>query len=221
MLTLENLQQLWPNADAHHPGLLEAIAEQAPVIFPLYGLNDDLTIAHAMAQFSVETTAGTQLVESLNYSAQALLTYFPDEFTAETAATYARNEKQIGIIAYGHKLGNQPAPAEDGWTFRGRGLSQVTGRASYTNLSTAINNANPGADPIDLVNNPDLILDPQHTLECAVADFCMCGCLACAEKDNCHDVTRALNGPGLVGLTDREAWLTKWKNALGVATLAV
>ena len=173
-----------------------------------------------MAQFSVECGAGVEMTENLNYSAQGLLATWPKHFDADTAAQYARNPEQIAIIAYGGRNGNAPAPSEDGWTFRGRGLSQVTGRTNYQNLTDRINQNNPNNPPVDLIANPDALLDPQYALECAVADFCLCGCLPCAQSDNCQEVTQALNG-GLIGFPQREQWLTQWKQALGVATLAV
>ncbi len=219
-LTIDVLKQLWPNGNSKVPGLLEAMAAQAPDVFSRYGLNDDTTIAHAMAQFSVECGAGVEMVENLNYSAQGLLATWPKHFNADTAASCARQPEKIAIIAYGGRNGNDPAPSEDSWNFRGRGLSQLTGKANYQALSKTINDNNPDNPPIDLVANPDTVLDPNFALECAVADFCMCGCLPCAIADNVHDVTEALNG-GLIGYPDREAWLTKWKNALGVASLAV
>ncbi len=220
MLTLENLCQLWPDGNQKIPGLREGIAASAPKVFARYGLNDDLTIAHAMAQFSVECGAGVAMEENLNYSAQGLLVTWPKHFDEATASACARSPKKIAIIAYGGRNGNAAPPSEDGWTFRGRGLSQVTGRANYRNLSAKVNKANPGTPPIDLVAHPELLSAPVYALECAVADFCHCGCLPCAQNDNVHDVTLKLNG-GLIGYTDREEWLAQWKVALAVATLAV
>jgi putative chitinase len=212
MLTLEILQELWPNCDQRYPDLLEAIASQAPDVFAKYGLNDDLMIAHAMAQFSVECNAGTQLEENLNYSAQGLLNTWPKHFDADLAAQCARNPQMIANIAYAGRNGNAPAPSTDGWNFRGRGLSQVTGRANYATLANTTG--------LDLVNNPDMLTDPDHALECAVADFVQCGCLACAINDDVKDVSIALNG-GLLGFPERQAWLTRWKTALGVQNVMV
>jgi putative chitinase len=207
MLTLEILQSLWPHGDQHIPGLLEAIASQAPDVFAKYGLNDDLTIAHAMAQFSLECGAGLTMIENLNYSEQGLLTTFPSHFTGTMAATYARNPQMIADVAYGGRMGNAPPPSDDGWNFRGRGFSQVTGRRGYEELATTTG--------LDLVNHPELVIDPQFALECGVADFVQCGCLPYAQNDDVHGVTKALNG-GLNGYPERQAWLVKWKAALGV-----
>jgi putative chitinase len=42
---------------------------------------------------------------------------------------------------------------DDGYNFRGRSMNQITGRANYTDLGKKLG--------VDLVNNPDLLLDPQ------------------------------------------------------------
>src|SRR5262249_22947237 len=106
---------------------------------------------------------------------------------------------------YGGRNGNRPG-THDGSTFIGRGLSQVTGRGNYEALGAKVG--------LDLVNHPDLISDPANALECGVADFVLCGCLAPAEADDVVGVTRHLNG-GLTGLDERKAWLVRWKAALG------
>ncbi len=207
MLTLEILQSLWPHGDQHVPGLLEGIAAGAPTVFPKYGLNSDLVIAHAMAQFSLECGAGLFMVENLNYSAQGLTNTWPSRFTGTMPQTCAHNPRMIADIAYGGRMGNAPPPSDDGWNFRGRGLAQTTGRDGYAKLAKTTG--------LDLLNNPDLVSTPENALECGVADFVQCGCLPFAENDNVHDVTQHLNG-GLNGLAERTAWLVKWKAAMGL-----
>ncbi|MGB6691324.1 MAG: hypothetical protein WBE76_26115 [Terracidiphilus sp.] len=207
MLTLDMLQSLWPNGDQHIPGLVEAIAASAPGVFPKYSLSSDLVIAHAMAQFSEECGAGLFMVENLNYSAAGLLATWPSHFTGTLANQCARNPQMIADIAYGGRMGNAPPPSTDGWDFRGRGLSQVTGRDGYTTLAQTVQ--------FDIVNNPDLVATPANALECGVADFVQCGCLPFAQNDDVNGVTQKLNG-GLLGLSERTAWLARWKTALGV-----
>jgi putative chitinase len=208
MLTLEMLQNLWPHGDQHLPGLLEALAAVAPDIFPKYGLNSDLAIAHAMAQFSQECGGGLEMVENLNYSAQGLLNTWPSRFNADMAAKYAHNPQMIADAVYGGRMGNAPPPSDDGWNFRGRGLSQVTGREGYTALTAKVG--------LDLVNNPDIATSADQALACAVADFVLCGCLPFALNDDVKGVTLKLNG-GLIGFSGRQTWLVKWKSALDVA----
>ena len=112
----------------------------------------------------------------------------------------------IANAVYGGRMGNAPPPSNDGWNYRGRGLSQVTGREGYEKLSDKTG--------IGIVENPDLLSDPTQTLELGVADFILCNCLEPAKEDNVREVTHRLNG-GYIGLSERIAWLRKWKQELG------
>jgi putative chitinase len=205
-LTLEIMMRRWPHADQHVAGLAEGIVAAAPTVFPKYGLTSALTIAHAMAQFSHECGAGLEMTENLNYSAQGLINTWPSRFGPARAADYAHNPQRIADAVYGGRMGNDPPPSDDGWNFRGRGLSQVTGRDGYVKLAAKTG--------LDITNNPDLVSSPENALECGVADFVLCGCLPPAQDDDVNAVTRALNG-GYIGLAERRQWLAAWKRELG------
>ena len=202
------LTKLWPQGNSKIPGLIEGIAAAAPTVFPRYGLTSNLTIAHAMAQFSHECGAGLEMVENLNYSAERLPEVWPKHFNSSNADQYAHNPQKLANFVYEppihNDLGNKP-DSDDGWNFRGRGLSQVTGRDGYGKLAAEAG--------LDLLNHPEFLSDPSHALECGVADFILCGCLPYAKADDVTKVTLKLNG-GTVGLAERRAWLTKWKAAL-------
>jgi putative chitinase len=206
MLTIDIMRQMWPHGDTKIPGLTDGIATAAPTVFPKYGLTSDLLVAHAMAQFSHECGAGNEVVENLNYSAQGLINTWPSRFNASNAAEFAHDPQKIADTAYNGRLGNHPG-TDDGWNFRGRGGSQLTGRNNYDKLGKRV--------VLDLLNNPDLVNDPQHFLECAVADFIICGCLPFAIQDDVSGVTYHLNG-GYIGLPDRTSWLSRWKAALSL-----
>ena len=204
-LNLDMMQHRWPHGDQHIPGLIEGIVASAPAVFPKYGLTTPLTVAHAMAQFSHECGAGLEMVENLNYSAQGLMNTWPTRYDEDRANRYAHNPRMIADLSYGGRMGNDPPPSDDGWNYRGRGLSQCTGKEGYQKLATATG--------LDLINNPDYLSDPDHALECGVADFVLCGCLPHAVADDVVGVTRALNG-GTIGLQQRIAWLAVWKKEL-------
>jgi putative chitinase len=179
MLTSDIMRDMWPHGDATVAGLIDGIMAAAPAVFATYGLSSDLIVAHAVAQFSEECGAGTELEENLNYSAQGLMNTWPTRFNADTAAAMARKPQQIANAVYNGRMGNA-VDGNDGWTYRGRGGSQVTGRDAYTRLGRTVG--------LDLVNNPDLVNIPANFLACAVADFVQCGCLPFAAADDVYPV---------------------------------
>jgi putative chitinase len=204
------LKRLWPYGDQHIPGLVEGIITASPVVFPKYGITTPLVVAHMFAQFSEECGAGLEMIENMNYSEAGLLKTFPTHFTGSMAARYAHSPRMIADVAYGGRMGNAPPPSDDGYNYRGQGLSQVTGKAGVEILQKTLDAHNAG---FNVVENPSLITDPTHTLECGVADYIACGCLPHAERDDIVGETRALNG-GLNGLAVREQWLRQWKAEL-------
>lgn len=207
LLTPELLRRLWPHGDQHVPGLIEGICTSAETVFEKYNLpNTALVLAHVMGQFSEECGAGLEMVENLNYSAQGLLRTWPRHFSPGMAQRYAHNPRMIADVAYGGRMGNDPPPSDDGWKFRGQGLSQLTGKDNYVVLARVTG--------LDVVTHPELLISPQTCLECGIADYVhICGCLPFAEKDDTIGETRHLNG-GLIGLSDREQWIARWRRAL-------
>lgn len=204
----EVLARLWPSGDAKIPGLRAGIVAAAPEVFAKYGITTPLLVAHVMAQISHECGAGHDVVENLNYTASRMMQVWPSRFpTMASAAPWAGNPRALANKVYNGRMGNASG-SDDGWNFRGRGASQTTGREGYARLARATG--------LDLLKHPDLVNDPNHFLECGVADFVLCGCLPFARADDLLNVTRRLNG-GTVGLAQRQAWLAKWKAALGSA----
>jgi predicted chitinase len=55
--------------------------------------------------------------------------------------------------AYGGKIGN--TDPDDGYNYRGRGLTQLTGKANYADVDRALGLKG------ELIKNPDLLLDPE------------------------------------------------------------
>ncbi len=213
MLTLEMLNDLWPQGNKVVAGLMEGMVAAAGAVFARHGLNNDLTIAHAMAQFSHECGAGTEMEENIHYTAKRACVVWPSRFRDEAdcfakVGSFAADPdfpaKLIDNV-YGGRNGNRPA-THDGSTFIGRGLSQVTGRGNYAALGAQVG--------LDLINSRDLVKSPEHALECGVADFVLCGCLPFANADDVSGVTQHLNG-GFTGLEERTLWLKRWKAALG------
>lgn len=90
--------------------------------------------------------------ENLDYSAERAHEVWPRKFpTAAAAAPYAHNPVALANHVYAKIDGNRDEASGDGWMFRGRGPSQLTGRANYTKFSQLLG--------LDLINHPDLALD--------------------------------------------------------------
>lgn len=206
------MKHRWPSGNQHVPGLLEGIVNTSDAVFTKYGLTTPLVISHFLAQASEECGQGLEMIENMNYTASRLLEVFPKHFTIAMARRSAHNPKAIADIVYGGRMGNAPPPSDDGWNYRGRGLSQVTGKDGYTALQKKLDATEVG---INILTDPDLIIHPDHTLECGVADWIICGCLPFAEKDDIIGETKHLNG-GVNGLAERKRQLVLWKRELGV-----
>jgi putative chitinase len=206
MLTLPLLLKAWPHGDLKIKGLLEGMANTYQQVSTKYKIPNNLVLAHIMAQGSHECDAGEAVVENLNYRASVLLKQWPTHFSPAQALNMQHHPEMIANQAYNGRMGNRIG-TDDGWNFRGRGFTQVTGRDGYASLAKPTG--------LDLLNNPDLVLDPLHFFECGVADFINCGCLPYAESDNIYMVTEHLNG-GQIGSSDRKMWLVIWKHLLGV-----
>jgi putative chitinase len=213
VLTAELMHKMWPHGDQHVPGLIDGIVKTLPQVFAKYAIDSDLVLAHFLAQWSEECGAGIEMVENMNYSAAGLMHTWPTRFGADRAAKFAHNPRMIAETVYGGRMGNKPTPSSDGWDYRGRGLSQLTGRENYEAVGRKMD--------LDLVGDPDLVNHPDDAVVIACGDMIeVCryndkSCLDYAKDNDLKGVTRALNG-GLIGLSDRENWLRKWRTALKV-----
>lgn len=179
----EPLQRFWPNAD---PALLQGIIDTADDVFAKFAMaGNRLLILHFMAQITAETGAGVEIVENLNYSAQGLQRTWPRRFDAAKAARFAHNPQAIANEVYNGRMGNAPG-SDDGWTYRGQGLLQTTGKALYAELSQFVG--------IDLVANPQALIAPETALLCAAGDFvCVCKAVPYADQDDLLAVSGCVN----------------------------
>jgi putative chitinase len=104
-------------------------------------VSDRRHVAYVLATPMIETGGSfVPVIESLNYSAKALKSKFGGRISSADADRFGRtaqhpaNQPEIASRIYGGDwgrihLGN--TASTDGWTFRGRGLCQITGRANY------------------------------------------------------------------------------------------
>jgi putative chitinase len=127
----------------------DSVIAQIPETASKFGITSNLRLAHFLAQCALESVKFTAVVENLNYSAQGLLNTFPKYFKGVDVNAYARNPQKIGNRVYANRMGNGDEASGDGFTFRGRGYIQLTGRNNYASFTQFIGD--------DCVANPDLV----------------------------------------------------------------
>jgi len=201
-VTQQQLLQILPNA-----------GDQAGVFVPVlntamndYQIVTTQRVAAFLAQAGHESGQLRSVVENLNYGAQALVATWPSRFTPDLAAQVARQPEQIANIVYASRMGNGDASSGDGWNYRGRGLIQITGRSNYLQCSLGL------FGDERLLQQPELLEQPQWAAESAAWFWEQQGLNALADADQFNSITRKING-GLNGLEDR---LQIWARARAV-----
>jgi len=165
-------------------------------------------VAQWIAQVGHESAGLTRLVESLDYSAEALAATWPNRFTLASAALIGRthdapaNQRQIAERVYGGRLGN--TNPGDGWMYRGRGPIQITGKDNYRACGECLG--------VDLVAHPDL-LELRSTGALSTAWYWQTRGIAVMGGD-VDRATRAING-GTNGIDDRRVRYVRALSVLG------
>lgn len=189
-ITVQQLLQIFPNA-GRQAGVFVPVLNAAMNRYQIVGSK---RIAAFIAQVGHESGQLTHLVESLNYSAEALQRAWPSRFSAKLAADVARKPEQIASIAYDNRMGN--TSTGDGWKYRGRGLIQITGKNNYCACGEALG--------LDLIAQPELLEKPQHACMSAAWFWAANGLNTLADAGKFDAITQRING-GQTGAADRQA----------------
>lgn len=143
--------------------------------------------------------------EDLNYSPERLRKVWPRRFdpehgaTSDAAAKFAHNPQALATAVYSGRDGN--CTPTDGWTYRGRGWPQLTGRANYRAFSDA--------GGVNLETNPDAALRLDVTARITVAYMTRTlGLLAAADAGDVAQVRHLWNG-GANGLSSAQLAFTQ------------
>jgi len=178
-----------------------------------FEINTPQRIAGFLAQTSHESGGYTMLSENLNYRAATLAACWPNRFAVlgadkkpvkengklvptAVANAIAGKPELIANLVYSGRMGNGPAESGEGWKYRGRGLKQLTGKDNYTRCGGAIG--------LDLVGNPDLLLEPVAAARSAGWFWRANNLSAFADVGDLQGMTKKING-GLIGYAERKA----------------
>lgn len=152
-------------------------------------------IAGMLGNSQVECGKGRLLEESFNYRADRLRAVYGARATPMAAALCRveglreADQPAIANIVYGgpwglKNLGNKEP--WDGWTYRGRGALQVTGRANYERLAGQI-----GVEASELIK---LMSGPAGAADTACRWWMAMGCNAIADSGDIAALRRRING---------------------------
>lgn len=178
-----------------------------------FELNTPQRIASFIAQCAHESGGFTMLEENLNYRAATLAALWPNRFAelgpdkkpkkdangknipTGVANSIAGKPELIANLVYCARMGNGPAESGEGWKYRGRGLKQLTGKYNYDKCGSYLG--------LDLVANPDLLLEPLPAARSAGWFWKSNNLAAFADANDIKGMTKKING-GFIGLEDRE-----------------
>lgn len=157
-------------------------------------------LANFMGQNAHESGGFRTLKENLNYDAAGLRKTFGKYYKTDAEAQAdAKNPEAIANKVYGGRMGN--TEAGDGYKFRGRGFTQLTGKDNYGAAGKALG--------IDLLGNPDAAADPATAAKISAWYWKS----RVSSKGAGEDVTKAtklVNG-GYIGLEDRQKKAAEWE----------
>ena len=178
-----------------------------------FGIESERQVAAWLAQTAHESGGYTMLTENLNYRASVMAACWPARFGVKNAdGTWSKDAKGVRVpnkfalalerkpemianVVYSSRMGNGPVESGEGWKFRGRGLKQLTGKDNYSRCSQALG--------MDLVANPDLLLEPEGAALSAAWFWSINKCGPLADAGDFVGLTKRING-GTIGLADRE-----------------
>ena len=133
MLTPELIKELAPRARPDYVKALTSDGGWATLVrYKIVAETESL--AGFLANCMHETGGLTILRESLNYKTPSRLRQvWPSRFGSKSDEELLKlcgNEKGLASIVYNGRMGNRPG-TDDGYTFRGAGFLQTTGRADF------------------------------------------------------------------------------------------
>jgi putative chitinase len=187
-----------------------------------FEINTPQRVAAFLAQTSHESGGYTMLSENLNYRASTLAACWPSRFAemdgkkpkkdkkgalipTKVALSIEKKPELIANMVYSSRMGNGAPQTGEGWKYRGRGAKQLTGKDNYKRCGDDLG--------IDLVGNPDLLLEPMYAARSAGWFWKVNNLASYADKEDIKGMTKKING-GYIGLEARQALYNKIMQAI-------
>lgn len=149
------------------PATADRFAEPLSKAIQVWGVT---AVPEFLAQCAHESVLFTKLEESLYYTTPArIVAVFrkfdldhdgvADEEEVEFAKGFVRQPEKLANYVYANRMGNRGPESGDGWRRRGRGLIHLTGTDNYARYELA--------SMVPVMDNPDLLLQPQYAADSA------------------------------------------------------
>lgn len=189
------------NAKANKEALIAAMDKA--------GITDPKERAMILAQADHESGGFKSMEEKFNYrSADRLMSISKSAAKlgkANLEAAMAQGPQAVAEAMYGGRMGNGKGNG-DAFKYRGRGQIQLTGRDNYGMYGKAIG--------IDLLTNPDLLLDPAVAAQATLAFWKKRNLSGPSQAGDVVAATKIING-GTNGLEDRKKLFQSYMAELG------
>lgn len=161
-----------------------------------YRINTIPRIAAFLGQVAVESSEFRKLVESTYYrDATHLEATFPTAFKTANAADYVRHPEKLANFVYAGRNGNGDEKSGDGWSYRGRGLIQLTFRDNYAAFAKDTG--------VDALNHPELLEQPKIAVYSAAWFWDKAHLNPYADRGSYKSLTLRINAKAL-GFKERE-----------------
>lgn len=206
-ITAAFIQSIAPGAS---PAVVAGIVANGDLLAN-YGIVSNNQIAMFFGQWAEETGGFTRLEENLFYTSVARLRQvWPSRFKSDaSAAPYVRNPKGLADLVYNGRMGNVVG-SDDGYSFRGSGLPQLTGRTNYARYAA-------DADP-QTINLPERVRLFPGALLSACWYWAVNKLNRFADANDIIGLTKAVNG-GLTNLADRRLYTDRAVRAIPLLTI--
>lgn len=195
-MTSETLARLFPKVRARGAGAAAELAIALTDTMAEFGIEGWhraaflATTAHESAEFAARR-------ENMNYSAERILAVWPKRFKRRAdALPFAHDPQRLASRVYAGRMGNGDEESHDGWTYRGGGFIQLTGRGNYRACGLALG--------VDLEAHPERIVEPR--IAARSAGWFWRDVAHAHDTKNFASITRRING-GLNGMTERLRYL--------------
>lgn len=166
-------------------------------VFDAYAISTPQRQAAFLAQALHESGGFAVLEENLYYTRpDRIRAVFPSRVpTVADAVPLTKNPQALANRVYAGRLGNGNEASGDGWRYRGRGIFQLTGRDNYARCGLDL------GEPYEV--RPELVALPAHAAMTAGWYWDKNDLNRLADRGDIDGITRAINGPAMLGRAER------------------